>query len=72
MKKDVVYAIKFNDGTYYAGCAKRDCKTILGAQLYRSRKTAETTTQKSVNFPHYAKFTIVPVALYEIADENQI
>lgn len=43
--------IKFEDGTYYAGCRKPNAKTLLGAQIYRSKKTAENIIFKSINFP---------------------
>ena len=43
--------IKFKDGTYYAGCRKPNSKTLLGAQIYRSKKTAENIVSKSINFP---------------------
>ena len=34
----IAYAIKFQNGTYYAGYGKSDAKTLLGAQLYQSEK----------------------------------
>lgn len=65
-----VFAIKFKDGTYYAGCNKSNAKTILGAQLYRSKKTAESMIEKSVNFPSYEKETLkfIEVELKEYED----
>ena len=61
----VVYAIKLNNGEYYAGCYKQPAKTVLGAQLYRSKKTVETMTKTSVNF-HHKDFKIVPIKIEEI------
>ena len=65
-----VVAIKFADGTYYAGCNKRSSKTLLGAQLYKSRKTAETMVQTSINFPKYHSnpIKIVDVELSEVRE----
>lgn len=45
-----VVAIKFADGTYYAGAYKSHAKTLLGAMLYKSKKTAESVIEKSINF----------------------
>ena len=63
-----VVAIRFSDGTYYAGCTKTYSKTLLGAQLYKSRKTAENIVNTSINFPKYHSnpITIVDVELNEI------
>lgn len=46
----IAYVIKFNNGTFYAGCNKPNAKTLLGAQLYKSEKTAINVINKSVNF----------------------
>ena len=50
------YVIKFINGMnkdqYYAGCNKANAKTLLGAQLYKSEKTALNTINKSINFPN--------------------
>lgn len=53
-------------GRYYAGSRKNPAVTLLGAQLYKSRKTAEKTMETSVNF-HFKKdeVTIVNVELNE-------
>ena len=61
-------AIKFADGTYYSGCNKKNSKTLLGAQLYKSRKTAETMVQTSINFPKYYSnpIKIIDVELSEV------
>jgi len=61
-----VIAIKFKDGTYYAGVNKQQARTLLGAQLYRSKKTAETIMEKSINFPKYRPCELVDVELTEI------
>ena len=65
-----VVAIKFSDGTYYSGCNKANSKTLLGAQLYKSRKTAETMVQTSINFPKYHSnpIKIVDVELNEVSE----
>ena len=65
-----VVAIKFADGTYYSGCNKKCSKTLLGAQLYKSRKTAETMVQTSINFPKYHSnpIKIVDVELKEVEE----
>lgn len=60
-----VVAIKFKDGTYYAGVNKRNAQTLLGAQLYKSQKTAEHIMESSINFPKYALCEIVEVILEE-------
>lgn len=51
-------------GQYYAGCNKSLAQTLLGAQLYRSTKTAENVIAKSVNF-YIADPEIVNVVLEE-------
>lgn len=44
-------AIKDNrTGKYYAGYGKSHAKTLLGAQLYKSRAAAENVMAKSINF----------------------
>lgn len=59
-------AIKFKNGRYYAGCNKASASTLLGAQLYKSKATAENVIKKSVNFPHYeTDMKIVEVELKE-------
>lgn len=58
-------AIKFSNGTYYSGCNKQDAKTLVGAQLYRSKKVAKSTIEKSINFPSYRNYTFVSVTLSE-------
>ncbi len=46
-----VVAIKDSrTGKYYAGCNKSPAQTLLGAQLYKSKATAENVINKSVNF----------------------
>lgn len=46
-----VVAIKDSrTGKYYAGCNKSHAQTLLGAQLYKSKATAEKVIEKSVNF----------------------
>ena len=58
--------IKFEDGTYYAGCNKRNARTLLGAQIYKSEKTALTVINNSINFhTPSSKCTIVEVELKE-------
>lgn len=58
--------IKFEDGTYYTRCRKPNAKTLLGAQIYRSKKTAENIIFKSINFPLYKNnCSIVEVELKE-------
>ena len=67
----IVNAIKFQNGTYYAGCNKNPSKTLLGAQLYKSEKTAQNVINKSVNFP-FAKedsYSIVQVSLKETEED---
>lgn len=68
-KKMVVTAvvIKFSNNTYYAGVSKDPAKSLLGAQLYKSRKTAESTINNSVNFARYSndKYEIIDVELKE-------
>lgn len=63
--------IRFADGTYYAGCSKSYSRTLLGAQLYASRKTAENIMKTSVNFPRYHSnpCTIVELEIKEVAHE---
>ena len=63
----IVYAIKFKDGTYYAGYGKSDAKTLLGAQLYQSEKKAQYIIDKTSDF-HYRRnegYNIVAVELRE-------
>lgn len=63
----IITAIKFNDGTYYAGCNKKNSRTLLGAQLYKSEKTAQNVIDKSINFPkHLKNYSIVKVVLEEM------
>ncbi len=58
--------IKFTDGTYYAGYKKPNAKTLLGAQIYKSVKTAENVANNSVNFPYNTRnYRIVEVELTE-------
>lgn len=58
--------IKFNDGTYYAGCNKSNARTLLGAQIYKSEKVARNVMNNSVNFHTPAdRCTIVEVELKE-------
>ena len=46
-----VVAIKDSrTGKYYAGCNKSHAHTLLGAQLYKSKTTAENVIAKSINF----------------------
>lgn len=65
-----VVAIKFDDGTYYAGCNKHNCNTLLGAQLYKSECVAESHIQRSINFPSWIKekhqYKIVKIKLEEV------
>ena len=64
-----VVAIKFKDGTYYSGCNKNNSQTLLGAQLYKSEKTAEKMMETSINFKLHESHnepTIVKVLLTEI------
>jgi len=63
--------IKFADKTYYAGCNKRPSKTLLGAQLYKSKATAENVLKTSINFPHYHSnpVKIVEVEINEVGNE---
>lgn len=60
--------IRFADGTYYAGCSKGYSRTLLGAQLYTSRKTAENIMRASKNFPSYHSnpCTIVELEIREV------
>lgn len=59
-------AIKDKDsGEYYAGCNKNLSQTLLGAQLYKTEKTARNIINKSVNF-HIRNPEIVNVILEEI------
>ncbi len=37
-------------GEYYAGCNKSHAKTLLGAQLYKSKAAAENVMATSINF----------------------
>lgn len=58
--------IKFDDGTYYAGCNKLKAKTLLGAQIYKSEKAAKNVINNSINFHVSAEnCTIVEVELKE-------
>ncbi len=57
------YAIMYNEGVYYAGCRKADARTILGAQLFKSPKTALNVINKSINFPSRRGITLVEVEL---------
>lgn len=65
-----VTAIKFDNGTYYAGCNKIFAKTLLGAQLYKSEKTAQNIIDKSIKFPQYKKknCSIVKIKLEEYGE----
>lgn len=65
-KDKTMVVIKFNDGTYYAGCRNPNAKTLLGEQIYKSKKTAENIISKSINF-HSDKnnYSIVEVKLKE-------
>ncbi|MBR3515343.1 MAG: hypothetical protein IKO10_03440 [Lachnospiraceae bacterium] len=72
MKKSATaYAIKitkgYDAGRYYAGYGKNPVATLLGAQLYRSKKTIWGIIRKSVRF-HYTEdeFKIVTVKLTEV------
>lgn len=67
-----VVAIKFADGTYYAGCNKNSAQTLLGAQLYKSRKTAENVIEKSINFPKYHSnpVQIIDVEIREVLEDG--
>ena len=69
-----VTAIKFNDGTYYAGCNKRNSKTLLGAQLYKSEKAAENVINNSVNFPFTMRnrLELISVTLCETSELESI
>lgn len=70
----IVYAIKFSNNTFYAGCNKTSARTVLGAQLYKSEKTALNTVNKSINFPLRNRlrgdYKIVPVEIKELNDDN--
>lgn len=63
-------AIRFADKTYYAGCNKKPAKTLLGAQLYKSKATAENVISTSINFPHYHSnpLKIVDVEIREVEE----
>lgn len=50
-KKIYGYIIKFDDGTYYGGCRKRNRKTLKGAMMYAGEKKAYNIIHKSINFP---------------------
>lgn len=50
-KKIYGYVIKFDDGTYYGGCRKRNRKTLKGAMMYAGEKKAHNIIHKSINFP---------------------
>ena len=65
-----VVAIKFADGTYYAGCNKKHARTLLGAQLYKSEQTAKNVMETSINFPRYHSnpCQIVKVKLEEYSE----
>lgn len=66
-----VNAIKLRNGTYWAGCNKKESKTLLGAQLYKSEKAAMNVIEKSVNFPDYEKegCKIVSALLMELDED---
>lgn len=65
----IVNAIKLKDGTYWAGCNKKESKTLLGAQLYKSEKTALNVMENSINFHHRKEdCSIVSVVLEERED----
>lgn len=66
----IVYAIKFSDNTFYAGCYKGRARTVLGAQLYKSENTALNTINKSINFPLRTDYKIVPIEIKELNDGN--
>ena len=67
----IVNAIKFKDGTYYAGCNKNPSQTILGAQLYKSEKKAQNVVNKSVNFPssRVDSYSIIKISLEEMEED---
>ena len=50
-KKIYGYVIKFDDGTYYGGCRKKNRKTLKGAMMYAGEKKAYNIIHKSINFP---------------------
>lgn len=54
-KKIYGYVIKFDDGTYYGGCRKRNRKTLKGAMMYAGEKKAYNIIHKSINFPESDK-----------------
>ena len=57
-------AIKFADRAYYAGCNKNHARTVMGAQLYKSKKAAETMMAKSINFHDNPNNPCHPVTVY--------
>lgn len=64
----IVFAIKFDDETYYSGYGSyKIAKTLIGAQLYKTEQAAQKVIDKSVNFPHYLKdkCSIIKVRLEE-------
>ena len=62
----ITYAIKFSNNTYYAGCYKTAAKTILGAQLYKSEKTAQNVIDKSINFNNVLPYSIIKIEIKEV------
>ena len=62
------YVIKFKDGSYHAGYAKKPSKTIIGAQIYRSYNKANLVIIKSESFKNYCNkpYEIVRVKIEEV------
>ena len=56
------YAIKYPNGTYHAGYRKSPAKTLIGAQLYMSRKRAEFIMKHE---PPYIKYEVIEVEVKE-------
>lgn len=72
MNVEKACVIKFDDNTYYGGYGKGKRKSIVGAQLYSSKKKAETAVSKSTYFNNYTHndYSIVELLILETEDKQ--
>ncbi len=69
MNEATAFVIKFKDNTYYGGYGKGKRKSLLGAQIYASRRQAERVINKSCYFYNYmhGDYSIVELVIKEKA-----
>lgn len=72
MNVEKACVIKFDDNTYYGGYGKEKRKSILGAQLYPSRKKAEAVISKSTYFNNHTNndYSIVELVISETENKQ--